>query len=129
MRIAAAIFKPRDNAQGLFFLIIINILVLGLSQLFQLHLNTYVMCLRPVKIIHFFSAGMDFKRQNRQNLMSLVNPRTERYNMKFVTQFPTSNDEKYVCLRKGWAYFAIIYRHCFVPVLHVGPTIVGDMTS
>ena len=35
-----------------------------LSQLFPLHLNTYVMCLRPLEILYSFSVGIDFRRQD-----------------------------------------------------------------
>ena len=39
-----------------------------LSQLFQLHLNTYVMGLRPLYMFYSSSAGIDFKRQNMTSI-------------------------------------------------------------
>ena len=35
-----------------------------LSWLFMIHLNTYVMDLRPLWLFHFYSVGIDFRRQN-----------------------------------------------------------------
>ena len=45
------------------------------SQLFPLHLNTYVMGLLPLYFFNSFSAGIDFRRQM---LKSKAGPRSER---------------------------------------------------
>ena len=56
-----------------------------LSQLFLLHLNTYVMGLRPLYIFYYVSARIDFRRQNlwisHQILTSKVSPRAEMVNV------------------------------------------------
>ena len=51
------------------------ILIICISQLFLLHLNTYAMGLRPLEMFNSFGAGTDFRRQN---LTSKVDPRIER---------------------------------------------------
>ena len=45
-----------------------------LIQLFLIHLNTYVMGLRPLEILYSYSAGIDFS-DRRQILTTKVYPR------------------------------------------------------
>ena len=40
----------------------------SLFQLFPIHLNTYVMGLRPLEIFYSYSAGIDFSRQNLRTI-------------------------------------------------------------
>ena len=77
-----------------YFEIIINVL---LSWLFSLHLNTYVMGLRPLSMCNSFSAGIDLRRQNltsvRQLMTSKVDPRAKKVNMfNEKTQYHTGAD-------------------------------------
>ena len=80
--IAEILYKPWIYKGFFQFEIIINVLAM-----FSLHLNTYVMGLRPlyIYIFHYFSAGIDCRRQNltsivirRQFLAAEDGPRTER---------------------------------------------------
>ena len=40
-------------------------IIINESQLFRIHLHTYVMGLRPLQIISSHSVGIDFRRQNQ----------------------------------------------------------------
>ena len=62
------IYQPStcSSVVKLQFEIIINVIVIAV-YLFTLHLNTFVMGLRPLEIlyhVYFFCAGIDFRRQN-----------------------------------------------------------------